>query len=106
VSVITGEYAAGLLEALVASVRPDAQVIAVPNSYFGGNIAVAGLLTGVDVARALSGSPPGRRYLLPDVCLSAGVFLDGISVAELPRPVEVVATDGEALRLALQGVAK
>ncbi|MGC8513485.1 MAG: DUF512 domain-containing protein [Acidimicrobiales bacterium] len=106
VSVITGEYAAGLLEALVASVRPDAEVIAVPNRYFGGNIAVAGLLTGTDVARALSESPPGRRYLLPDVCLSAGVFLDGISVAELPRPVEVVATDGAALRSALLGAAK
>ncbi len=106
VSVITGEYAAGLLEALVASVRPDAEVIAVPNRYFGGNIAVAGLLTGTDIARALSESPPGRRYLLPDVCLSAGVFLDGISVAELPRPVEVVATDGAALRSALLGAAK
>jgi putative radical SAM enzyme (TIGR03279 family) len=106
VSVLTGEYASGLLESLVASVRPDAQVIAVPNRYFGGNIAVAGLLTGADIARALSESPPGRRFLLPDVCLSSGVFLDGISVAELPRPVEVVATDGAALRRALLGGAE
>ncbi len=103
VSVITGEYAAGLLEAMVAKVRPDAQVIAVPNRYFGGNIAVAGLLTGADVSRVLEDNPPGRRYLLPDVCLSSGVFLDGISVAELPRQVEVVATDGAALRAALEG---
>jgi hypothetical protein len=40
----------------------------------------------------------GHRYLLPDVCLSEGRFLDGTTVAELPRVVEVVATDGIALR--------
>ena len=35
--------------------------------------------------------PPGHRYLLPDVCLSQGRFLDGTTPEELPRPVEVVA---------------
>ena len=39
----------------------------------------------------------GHRYLLPDVCLSNGVFLDGTSPADLPRPVEVVATDSRGL---------
>ena len=42
------------------------------------------------------------RYLLPDVCLSNGVFLDGTSPADLPRPVEIVPTDGHALRAALE----
>ena len=43
-----------------------------------------------------------HRYLLPDVCLSDdGRFLDGVTVDDLPRPVEVVATDGIALRAAL-----
>ena len=45
--------------------------------------------------------PEGDRYLLPDVCLSRGVFLDGTSPAELPRAVEVVPTNGAALRHAL-----
>lgn len=103
VSVLTGTYAAGVLGPLVAAVRPDAEVIAVPNSYFGGNIAVAGLLTGADVSRVLRDSPAGRRYLLPDVCLSGGVFLDGVDVADLPLPVEVIRTDGAALRSALVG---
>jgi hypothetical protein len=49
----------------------------------------------------LAGQPEGHRYLLPDVCLSKGVFLDGTSPADLPRPVEVVPTDGVALRQAL-----
>ena len=40
--------------------------------------------------------------LLPDVCLSRGVFLDGMPVDDLPRPVEVIPTDGGALRRALE----
>ncbi|HET9077509.1 MAG TPA: DUF512 domain-containing protein [Acidimicrobiales bacterium] len=103
VTVLTGAYAARLLEPLVREVRPDAEVLAVDNSYFGGNIAVAGLMTGGDVAAALASAPSGRRFLLPDVCLSGGVFLDGTSVADLPRPVEVVPADGAALRSALTG---
>jgi hypothetical protein len=50
----------------------------------------------------LAAEPADDRYLLPDVCLSDdGRFLDGVTVAELPRPVEVVATDGISLRRAL-----
>jgi NifB/MoaA-like Fe-S oxidoreductase len=77
--------------------------VVVANSYFGGNIGVAGLLSGQDVSVALAAEPEGDRYLLPDVCLSEGRFLDGLSVSDLPRPVEVVATDGLSLRRALAG---
>ena len=59
-------------------------------------------MTGADLVRVLSAEPAGDRYLLPDVCLSDdGRFLDGVTVADLPRPVEVVATDGISLRRAL-----
>jgi hypothetical protein len=58
-------------------------------------------MVGEDLARVLAGQPEGHRYLLPDVCLTQGVFLDGSAPADLPRPVEVVATDGRALRAAL-----
>jgi hypothetical protein len=57
---------------------------------------------GADLARVLSGEPEGHRYLLPDVCLSGGRFLDGTAPEDLPRPVEVVPTDGAALRRALE----
>ena len=54
----------------------------------------------------LSEQPEGHRYLLPDVCLSDdGRFLDGMAVAELPRVVEVIPTDGIALRRALERAA-
>jgi hypothetical protein len=78
-------------------------VVPVRNEFFGGNIAVTGLLVGSDVARTLACEPAGARYLLPDVCLSNGVFLDGTRPADLPRPVEIVATDGVALRRAITG---
>ena len=103
VGVLTGEYGARVLTPLIADLgRSDVRVIPVENQYFGGNTAVAGLLTGSDLTRVLADEPEGHRYLLPDVCLSKGVFLDGMHPDELPRPVEIVATDGIALRRALE----
>jgi hypothetical protein len=111
VAVITGEYGAMVLGPLLAAAgrldRADPEravrLLPVANRFFGGNIAVTGLLTGVDVARALADEPVGHRYLLPDVCLSEGRFLDGMTVGELPRAVEVVPSDGLSLRRALDG---
>jgi len=102
VAVLTGEYGAAVLRpALEAIGRPDVRVVPVANHFFGGNIGVTGLLVGEDLARVLADEPAGHRYLLPDVCLSGGRFLDGTAPEELPRPVEVVGTDGVSLRRAL-----
>jgi NifB/MoaA-like Fe-S oxidoreductase len=78
------------------------RVITVENRFFGGNIGVAGLLVGEDLSRTLAQEPAGHRYLVPDVCLSDGRFLDGTTLDNLPHPVEVVPTDGIALRAALE----
>jgi putative radical SAM enzyme (TIGR03279 family) len=103
IAILTGSYGASVLGPLVAGLeRDDVRVIAVENQFFGGNTGVAGLLNGPDLTRVLADEPPGHRYLLPDVCLSQGRFLDGTTPEELPRPVEVVATDGIALRAALE----
>lgn len=102
VAVLTGPFGARVLRPLLDEIgRHDVRIVEVENQYFGGNIGVTGLMVGEDVARALAGEPPGHRYLLPDVCLSRGTFLDGMAIEDLPRPVEVVATDGVALRRAL-----
>jgi NifB/MoaA-like Fe-S oxidoreductase len=101
VTIITGELGARVLDPLLTELGAHAQVdvdlLPVPNTFFGGNIGVTGLLTGADVARALDGVDAGDRVLLPDVTLSGDHFLDGTSVADLPRPVEVIATDGASL---------
>ena len=102
-AVLTGTLGAAVVSPLVASLgRADVRVLPVENRFFGGNIGVTGLMVGEDVARVLADEPEGHRYLLPDVCLSRGLFLDGMAVQDLPRPVEVVATHGRALRLALE----
>jgi putative radical SAM enzyme (TIGR03279 family) len=103
VAILTGRYGAQVVEPLVAGLgRDDVRVVAVENQFFGGNTGVAGLLVGEDLARVLAAEPVGHRYLLPDVCLTEGRFLDGRTPADLPRPVEVVPTDGIALRTALE----
>jgi NifB/MoaA-like Fe-S oxidoreductase len=105
VTIVTGAYGAEVLAPLVGdlAVAAHATVTLLPvgNDFFGGNIAVTGLLTGADVSRALASVPSGTRVLLPDVVLSNGRFLDGVTVGDLPRAVEVVATDGAALVAAL-----
>ena len=102
VAVLTGELGAPILEPLVAATgRLDVRVVPVENRFFGGNVAVTGLLVGEDLNRVLANQPRGHRYLLPDVCLSGGRFMDGTTPAELSRSVEVIATDGSALRRAI-----
>ncbi len=104
VAVLTGVYGARVLTPLVESLgRRDIRILPVANRFFGGNIGVAGLLTGADLGRVLADEPDGHRYLIPDACLSEGRFLDDLTVADLPRPVEVVASDGLSLRRALEG---
>ena len=103
VGVLTGALGAPVITPLIESLgRSDVRVLTVENQFFGGNTGVTGLMTGEDVSNVLAGEPAGHRYLLPDVCLSDdGRFLDGVGVDELPRPVEIIPTDGIALRAAL-----
>ena len=105
--VLTGPFGAQVITPLIERLgRDDVRVITVDNQFFGGNTGVTGLMTGEDLSRVLANQPSGHRYLLPDVCLSDdGRFLDGLSVDDLPRPVRVVATDGIALRRALEEAA-
>ncbi len=104
IAILTGEYGAQVLNPLIADLdRSDVRIIEVKNKFFGGNIKVTGLMAGVDVQTALGLEPEGHRYLLPDVCLNNGKFLDGVSVEELPKLVEIVPTNGADLRLALEG---
>jgi putative radical SAM enzyme (TIGR03279 family) len=101
-AVVTGEYGAAVLSPLLEELgRDDVVLVPVVNRFFGGNIAVTGLLCGQDIAAAIADFPSGWRYLLPDVCITQGKFLDGMTVEDLPRTVQVVRTDGLALAEAL-----
>ncbi len=103
--ILTGEYGARVLapmeESFTELAGVDVTVMPVANEFFGGNIAVTGLLTGADLTRALDAIPRDARVLIPDVVLSENRFLDGLTLADLPRAVEVVGTDGVSLVRAL-----
>ena len=103
--ILTGEYGARVLAPMKDSFTElagvDVTVMPVANEFFGGNIAVTGLLTGADLTRALGSVPADARVLIPDVVLSEDRFLDGLTLADLPRAVEVVGTDGVSLVRAL-----
>jgi NifB/MoaA-like Fe-S oxidoreductase len=105
VMVITGEYAEPLLRTLFDEHGfADVDVLAVKNTYFGGNIKVAGLLTGQDLIAAMESIPASTVCLLPDVCLSEGRFLDGLTIDDLTHQVIVVPTTGQDLRTTLESV--
>ena len=105
VLVVTGEYAAPILRELFDTYGfSDVGILPVTNTYFGGNIKVAGLLTGQDLIRALADVDDSVVCLLPDVCLSEGRFLDGLTLEDLPHRVITVRTTGQDLRSTLETV--
>jgi putative radical SAM enzyme (TIGR03279 family) len=93
VTVVTGELFGPILARLLEGFRVPglrARIVPVPNEFFGRAITVAGLLTGQDVAQALSGRPLGDVVLLPRVALTEtkGVFLDDVLPEDLARHLE------------------
>ena len=101
IGVLTGEFGARVIGPLIDQLgRDDVRVIPVRNEFFGGNTAVTGLMTGADLCRVLGAGaataslPAARR--LPLRRRSVPRRTHGRPIC--PRPVEVVATDGIALR--------
>jgi len=117
VTLVTGVMAAttiaGALNACDAAGR--VRLLAVPNRFFGGNVAVTGLLTGEDLGAAIA-ADGGRltlptAYLVPDVTLNAdGLTLDGMTVDDLRHSsgadLRVVSCDAAGLLEGLIGVAR
>jgi NifB/MoaA-like Fe-S oxidoreductase len=99
--VVTGELFGPILAPLLGEIRVPglrAEVVPVPNEFFGRAITVAGLLTGQDVARALSGRDLGDVVLIPRVALTEtkGVFLDDAAPEDLAGHLEVPVVTVEA----------
>jgi hypothetical protein len=100
------------LERLVAGVDPRAsvRVLAVRNHFFGGNVSVAGLLTGADIAAALGAEEDQAVYLLPAAIANRdGLLLDDVPCAELGirsgREVRLISCDARGLLDALRDLA-
>lgn len=84
-------------------------VYKIRNDFFGENITVAGLLTGVDIIAQLKGKELGEKLLLPRVMLRAegDLTLDGKTPAELEEAlgieIEFTESDGGAFLDAIIG---
>jgi putative radical SAM enzyme (TIGR03279 family) len=93
-TIITGEMFAPVLRAQVEqfnSLRGTRfHVLAVPNTYFGGDVSVAGLLTGQDIL-AVKDQIAGDVVIIPSHIIKSDepVLLDGMRFDELQKSFEV-----------------
>jgi hypothetical protein len=81
-------------------------VLPVANRLFGGNVSVAGLLSGHDIVAAIRAHGGPEPYLVPDVVVNSdGLLLDDVPATDLARltgrDVRIVGTEGHKLAAAL-----
>jgi len=72
----------------------DFSVYCAENKFFGGNVTVAGLLTGSDLYEALKDKPLGDELFIPDVMLryEQDMFLDNMTLEELSEKLKIKIT--------------
>jgi putative radical SAM enzyme (TIGR03279 family) len=102
-TILTGEMFAPVLKEQIAKYNASTgsrlHVIAVPNIYFGGDVAVAGLLTGQDLL-TVKDKIAGDFVIIPKQTIKSDepIFLDGMSYDDLKGqfdvPVYALDTDG------------
>ena len=89
-TLLTGEMFAPILRGQIdkynAATGAQLHVVAVPNTYFGGDVAVAGLLTGQDFLNVRD-KVVGDFVIIPKHTIKSDepIFLDGMSYDELKR---------------------
>lgn len=91
-TLITGELPAATVQTLadclnrVQGIQLD--VLAVKNDFFGGNIWIAGLVTGQDIAAQLKQKAHPTRVFIPSICLRENhLFLDDWTVERLSQEI-------------------
>jgi putative radical SAM enzyme (TIGR03279 family) len=97
-TVLTGEMFAPILKENLdrynSATGSKLEVLAVPNTYFGGDVSVAGLLTGQDIA-AMRDEVVGDFVIIPRVTIKSDepIFLDGMTYDELKAQFDVPVYD-------------
>ena len=111
-TIMTGTLFAPVLEQLVSRMNEQfdtrLKVVAVPNEYFGGDVSVAGLLTGGDFLAA-RGEVSGDFVIIPKVALKSddAIMLDGMRFEALREEFDIPlhACDFQDLVSTIEGVA-
>lgn len=114
VVVVTGELFAPVLRRLgtrLGDLGVEPRVLSVPNRFLGGDVSVAGLLTGKDLVEAITADLGGPVYLVPDVVLNSdGLLLDDVRGTDLPqltgKDVRIIRSDAPALVAAVEDIGK
>jgi putative radical SAM enzyme (TIGR03279 family) len=93
---LMGQIVAGLNEKWMVDIR----VVAVKNDFFGPTVAVSGLLTGVDVIRALKGRDLGEVVFLPRTMFDATgrVTLDEVTTEEMEESLGVGVAEASSMQ--------
>lgn len=85
---VTGTMFAPVLKSLVGRTRGAhrIEVLPVENTLLGGNVAVTGLLSGGDIARAIAAHGVRGTYLVPDIVLNSDALtLDDMTMRAIHR---------------------
>ena len=108
ITLATGVLAAPIIKGLTDKMKdkfPNTKitVYTITNEFFGPDITVAGLLTGQDIIKQLTGKDLGDALILPNVLLRSGedILLDDLRVKDienaLQTPIRIVKSDGVSL---------
>jgi putative radical SAM enzyme (TIGR03279 family) len=111
VVVVTGVYGRSVMEPVLGRLERLAgrriRLLSVPNDFFGGNTAVAGLMVGQDVKRSLEAdTAPVGAYVLPDVALSSDTFIDDMSLSHVASSARAPVVVAEATVAGLLGAVR
>ena len=89
-TIATGVSAAPYIQELVDKVDDNIKVIPIVNEFFGDSVTVAGLVTGQDIIKQLSGKELGQQLLIPGTMLNFDeIFLDDLSIQDVEKALKV-----------------
>lgn len=109
--VVTGTYGAAVIAPVLPRLEHLAgrriRILSVPNEFFGGNTAVAGLMVGEDIIHTLAADhEPAGSYVLPDVALSMDTFIDNTTLADVTASAKAPVVVAEATVSGLLGAVR
>lgn len=111
VVIVTGSYGSRVLEPVLPRLERLAgrqmRIMEVQNRFFGGNTAVAGLITGHDLEDALrSDTLEAAAYVLPDVALSGDTFIDDLPLSQIAEVASAPVVVAPATAAGLVGASR
>jgi NifB/MoaA-like Fe-S oxidoreductase len=88
VTVVTGAYGRAVIEPVKDRLERlsdrHIRIMEIPNTFFGGNTAVAGLMVGEDIITHFAADREKvGTYVIPDVALSGDTFIDDVTLASV-----------------------